>query len=124
MVSIGLALVLILSGCAAPALPSSERVSAASSPSPASTDGISRNEAVAVAREALRPAGEDWDVVLAKAGPLGQVRPGWEELEWGRGLSADRPVWRVVMVAGELSAEVVIDFVDGSVHSSIMGIAN
>ena len=121
MPSIGLALVLILSGCAAPALQSS---APASSPSPALTHGISRNEAVDLARDALRRAGEDWDVVLAEAGPLRQVSPGWEELEWGRGLSADRPVWRVVMVAGELSAEVVIDSVDGSVYSSIMGIAN
>ncbi|MDX6532307.1 MAG: hypothetical protein QOF68_51 [Gaiellales bacterium] len=31
---------------------------------------------------------------------------------------------RVVMVLGELSAEVVIDSVDGSVYSSTMGIAN
>jgi hypothetical protein len=100
--STGLAVVLILTGCAAPALQSSALVS--SSPS-ASTDGISRNEAVDVARDALRQAGVDWDVVLAEAGPLGQVRPGWEEAEWGHGLAADMPVWRVVMAAGELSAE-------------------
>ena len=76
------------------------------------------------AREALRQAGVDWDVVLAQSGPLGQVRPGWDEQEWGRRLSADAPVWRVVLAADELSAEVVIDFMDGSVYSSIMGIAN
>ena len=76
------------------------------------------------AREALRQAGVDWDVVLAQSGPLGQVRLGWDEQEWGRRLSADVPVWRVVMAADELSAVVVIDFVDGSVYSSIMGIAN
>jgi hypothetical protein len=87
-------------------------------------DGVSRNEAVDIARDALRGAGDDWDVVLAEARPLRQVSPGWQELEWGRGLSADLPVWRVVMVVGELSAEVVIDFVDGSVYSSTMGIAN
>ena len=32
--------------------------------------------------------------------------------------------WRVVVTAGDLSGEVVIDAPDGSVHSSIMGIAN
>jgi hypothetical protein len=119
--SIGLAIVLILSGCAAPTVRSSAHASPRSS---ASTDGISRNEAVDLARDALRGAGQDWDIVLAEAGPLGQVSPGWAELDWGRGLSADRQVWRVVTVAGELSAEVVIDFVDGSVYSSTMGIAN
>ena len=116
MRSIGLALLVILSGCAAPA----PRSSAASSSSPEPTDGISRNEAVEVASDALPPVGEDWDVVLAEAGPLGRVSPGWEEPEWGRGLSADQPVWRVVMVAGEMTAEVILDFLDGSVYGSVM----
>ena len=119
--SIGLSVVLVLVGCAAPAPPESLPASAASS---AAADGISRTEAVDVARDALQGVDEDWDVVLAEAGPLGQVRPGWEESEWGRDLPADIRVWRVVLVAGELSAEVVLDQVDGLVYSSIVGIAN
>ncbi len=82
------------------------------------------NEAVDLARDALRPAGEDWDVVLAQAGPLGRVMPTWEGHDWGRALGADRPVWRVVMASGELNAEIVIDFVNGSVHGSTIGIAD
>lgn len=77
-----------------------------------------------MARDALRQAGAHWDLTLAEAGPLGQIMPGWDDHEWGQGLSADLAVWRVVMVAGDLTAEVVIDFGDGSVYSSIIGIAN
>ena len=82
------------------------------------------DDAVEVARAAMREASEDWRVVLAEAGPIGRIRPGWQDYEWGRGLSADLSVWRVVMVDGELSAEVVIDRMDGSVYGSVIGIAN
>lgn len=44
--------------------------------------------------------------------------------EWGQALPGGPPVWRVVMVAGDLSAEVILDFTDGSVYSSTAGIAN
>ncbi len=77
-----------------------------------------------VARTALRVTGEDWDVVLAEAGPLARVKPDWQASEWGGSLPADLHVWRVVMAAGELSAEVVIDATDGSVYGSVIGIAN
>ena len=77
-----------------------------------------------VARSAMQEAGEGWDVVLAEAGPLERIRPGWQDYDWGRGLSADLSVWRVVMVAGELTAEVLIDHMDGSVYGSVVGIAN
>jgi len=119
--SIGVSMVLVLTGCAAPEVNESAPAPAASR---AAADGISRSEAVDVARDALQGTEEEWDVVLAEAGPLGQVRPGWEDSEWGRDLSADIRVWRVVLVAGELSAEVVLDQVDGLVYSSIIGIAN
>lgn len=77
-----------------------------------------------VARVALREVGEVWDVVAAQAGPLERLRPDWRASEWGGGLAGDLEVWRVVMVAGDLSAEVVIDSTDGSVYSSVVGIAN
>ena len=92
--------------------------------SPAATGGITRDQAVGLARVALRQAGVDWEVMEAEAGPLGQVRPGRDQHEWGRGLAADLEVWRVVVTAGDLSGEVVIDATDGAVYSSIMGIAN
>lgn len=89
-----------------------------------STGGITRDEAVEVAHTALREAGQDWDVVLAEAGPLERVRPDWKASEWGGSLPAHLRVWRVVMVAGELSAEVIIDSTNGSVYGSVIGIAN
>ncbi len=129
MRSVTLSLV-ILCGCAAPGLESSPRPSTGSTASPAPAartappDGISRDEAVDIARDELGQIGEDWNVVLAETGPIGRVRPGWQDEEWGQRLAGDVPVWRVAMEAGELSAEVIIDLMDGSVYSSILGIAN
>ena len=77
-----------------------------------------------VARSALREVGQDWDLVLAEAGPLERVKPDWQASEWSGSLAGDRRVWRVVMVAGDLSAEVLIDSTDGSLHGSVTGIAN
>ena len=77
-----------------------------------------------LALRALQDAGADWQIVRVQAGLLGEVRPGWEDLENGQGLSADLPVWNVVMAAGDLSAGVVIDSRDGSVVSAVMGIVN
>lgn len=85
--------------------------------------GISREDAVDAALNALEDTAE-WEVAVAEAGPLGQVRPGWEDYEWGRGLAADVLVWRVFLTSGDLSAEVVMDFVDGSVYGASQGIVN
>jgi uncharacterized lipoprotein YmbA len=104
---IGLFIVLILAGCGGPEPP----VSTAG----ASLPTISRSDAIAISRVQLQDVGEAWEVVLAEAGPLGQVRPGWEEYGWGQDLDAELRVWLVVLVNGELSAEVVLGFVDGSV---------
>jgi hypothetical protein len=100
----------------------SEKPQVSAPPEPA--DGISRNDAVDAALDVL-PDAEDWDVHLVKAGPLGQVAlPGWEDTDWGRGLSADLWVWRVFLVRGDRGADVVIDFVDGSVYGVVEGIVN
>ena len=115
----GLAILLLLTACAAPV-----QSYAPPSLSPASTGGISRDEALDAARDALREAGEDWDVVLTEAGPLERVMPGWQDSEWGRDLSGDLSVWRVVMAAGDLTGEVVIDSRDGSVYGTVIGVAN
>jgi len=121
---LGVVLALVLAACAAPAPDSPTPAPASVSPSPASTPGISRDDAVDVAREALREVGDDWRVVRVESGALERIMPRWREYEWGRGLAADLPVWHVVMVAGEINGEVLIDFVDGSVYGSVVGIAN
>jgi hypothetical protein len=95
---------------------------APSAPEP--SDGISRKDAVSAARDAL-PDAEEWDVHVVEAGPLGRVAlSGWADSDWGRGLSADLWVWRVFLVRGDRGADVVIDFVDGSVYGITEGIVN
>jgi hypothetical protein len=120
------AIALIVTSCAlqgaASRVPTSPEPSRATSP--ASPGEISRDQAIARGREALREAGEEWHVVRAQSGQLASVRPGWEEVEWGLGLSGDLRVWRLVMTAGSLSAEVIIDATDGKVYGSVIGIAD
>ena len=124
MRSIILAVVLIITACAAPAPESPASTPTESAVSSAPADELSRDEALDVAREALQAMGEEWEVERAQAGPLGRVRPGWEELQGGHDLSADLKVWRVVLSSGSLGAEVLIGLGDGEVYSSVGGIAN
>jgi hypothetical protein len=91
-------------------------------PDPALADGVSGDEAVQIARDAL--VDEPWVVVGLTAGSLGELRPDWGDYEWGRALSADLRVWRVSLRSGELTAQAVIDAADGSVYTAIQGIAN
>ena len=113
----------MVTGCAA--LPPEYVQAQLGSPSAlAPLDGISREEAVDAALEAVAPLGGGWTVTQAQVGAIGRIRPGWQEEEWGQELPADLPVWRVALVAGELGAEVILDVADGSVYSSIVGIAN
>ena len=123
MSPISLLLLVMMSACAAPpaaSLPPQSASAAAVAP----PDGISREEAVDAALEAVGPLGEDWTVTQAQVGAIGGIRPGWRDEEWGQELLGDLPMWRVALAAGELGAEVIIDFADGSVYSSIVGIAN
>ena len=124
MRSIILAVVLIITACAAPAPESPASTPTESAVSSAPADELSRDEALDVAREALQAMGEEWEVERNQAGPLGRVRPGWEELQGGHDLSADLKVWRVVLSSGSLGAEVLIGLGDGEVYSSVGGIAN
>jgi len=122
MSRIGLLLVVVVSGCGV--LPLESVPTQSASPPVAAPDGISREEAVDAALEAVGPLGGDWTVTQAQLGAIGRIRPGWHEEEWGQELAGDLPVWRVALVADELSADVIIDSEDGSVYSSIVGIAN
>jgi hypothetical protein len=66
--------VLVIPGCAAPAVPSS----APAAPT-ISKDAISRSQAVEVARDALQAVGGEWTVAFVQVGSLGKVMPGWED---------------------------------------------
>ena len=112
---------LLLTGCGGPA---PEPSASAASP-PALSEGISRNDAIEVARQAASEmAAEEWRIGSVTSGPLGQVVPEFEDYEWARDLPADLRVWRVGLVSGELSALVVTDFMDGHVYGAVVGIAN
>ena len=120
----GLAMLIVVTACAAPSPSSSAAETSTPSRSPAPPAGITVDEAVAAARAAVRGSGADWVVVLAEARPLARVRPDWQASEWGGDLPADLRVWRVLMVAGSRSAEVVIDSIDGSVYDSVITITD
>lgn len=90
---------------------------------PAPSEGISRNDAADAARDVL-PDGEEWEVLVVEAGPLGQVETLWELYDWAHDLSADLWVWRVFLVRGDRGATVMIDFVDGSVYGVVEGIVD
>jgi hypothetical protein len=122
--SLSVVLALVLTGCAQPALESRGASSAGPSAQLGSAAEISRDEAVGRARDALREASQSWSVVLAEAGPLEEVRPGWEAYDWGRSLAGSVRVWRVVMSADGLSAEVLIDASAGAVYGSVIGVAD
>jgi hypothetical protein len=95
-------------------------------PEPSSTpppDGLSRDEAISVAH-ALLPAADGWEVAVAEAGPLGRVLQHFDGADWAVGLAADLWVWRVFLVSGGRGTDVVIDYVDGSVHGTIDYIVN
>lgn len=77
--------------------------------------GISREEAVDTARNAVED-GPEWELAVAMSGPLGQIDTSWETNDWSHDLSADLWVWRVFLTRGDRGAEVMIDFVDGTVY--------
>ena len=87
-------------------------------------DGISADEAVAVARDALaegpdhEPAAweDDWEIAPPQAGPVEQALPGREVWNWARDLPPDMWVWSVSFYRGDQGAQVIIDFVDGTVY--------
>jgi len=87
-------------------------------------DGISAEEAMAVAREALAegpdhdraPWEGDWEVGPAQAGPIDQAVFGRGSWNWARDLPPDLWVWSVYHSRGDRAAQVIIDFVDGTVY--------
>lgn len=121
------ALALILLGCTTPQPASpgtSMELSLPPSATSVSTGEITREEAIEIAGQVLQEAGHDWDVLSAEVGALDSVRPGWEEEAWGQDFSGDLRVWVLGMRQGDLTAEVVLDAVDGSLYGSVMGVGN
>jgi hypothetical protein len=100
------------------------RYSAAPVPTaPEPSGGISRDAAVEAALGEL-PDG-DWEVGVAEAGPLGRLDPLWETYDWSRDLSGDLWVWRIFLLNGDGGgADVVVDYVDGSVYVVTPGTVN
>lgn len=90
---------------------------------PEPSGGISQDEAVDAARDAL-PADREWEIGAVEAGPLGRLDPLWDTNDWARDLSADLWVWRVFLSDGDRGADVFIDFVDGTVYNVGEGIVN
>jgi hypothetical protein len=86
-------------------------------PYPSSTppaDGLSREEAVAVAR-AETDARDGWEVVVAESGPVGQIMPDVLAYDdWAQDLAPDKWVWRVFLVRDDQGVEVIVDYVDGT----------
>jgi hypothetical protein len=70
--------------------------------------------------------GDEWDVVSAEVGPIGQVLPDVPDPDhdWARDLSPDRWVWRVFLVRGDEGIDVVIDYLDGTVLGTMEYIVN
>ena len=93
------------------------------SPLPPSA-GISRDDAIEIAREAVSEMASEWQVGAVTAGPLEQAVPEFESYEWARDLPADLRVWRVALTSGELGSLVVTDFMDGRVYGVVAGIAD
>jgi hypothetical protein len=130
-------LALVLAACAAPSRgqpsasrPASETAqpSALASPAPPSaSDGLSEDDAVAIAREAA-PIAANGEARSAQAGPLGEVFPSRDLFDWSRNLPADRWVWMVFLMnatAGgdEEGAIVILDYHDGTVYKVMEGIS-
>ena len=122
MRSVILVACVVLGSCATDSDP--EPPPEASSASPASSAGISRDDAIEIAREAVSAMATEWQVSAVTAGPLEQAVPEFESYEWARDLPTDLPVWRVALTSGELSALVVTDFMDGRVYGVVAGIAD
>ena len=97
---------MVVTGCGAPIASASAPPAAASNTatSPRAPTEISREEALDLARDALRKTGVDWRVVRAQAGGLAPLMPEWETTEWGAALAGDLRVWHLALASGELSA--------------------
>lgn len=84
-------------------------------------DGITAAEAVEIAREGFGPA---WEVRVSESGPVSQVVLGRDGHDWARRLPDDLWVWRVFLVRGDAGADVIVDFVDGTVYGVMRYILN
>jgi hypothetical protein len=80
--------------------------------------GLSKAEALAIAREAA-PQSADYPVFVAEAGPASE----WAaDPRFPEDVPGDRWVWYVVLDTGALSGEgsiIVIDYIDGRVYDVV-----
>ena len=88
--------------------------------SPPAANALSRDEAIAAAREAAPQASDYPEVVRVEAGPFEDM--GVESLEYELRPEADRWVWVIILCegCGPLSGEgtvVVLDYLDGRVYA-------
>jgi hypothetical protein len=88
-----------------------------------SGEGLTRDEAIAVARQAV-PEAAAWGVRVAKAGPLEDIFTARGEFDWSRELPPDRWIWQVTFGVGRAldsrGAHVFIDYTDGRVYEVLM----
>jgi hypothetical protein len=84
--------------------------------------GISRDAAIAAAREAV-PRSATWEVRVANFGTAGDLLYAEGGYQIARGLPGDRQVWVVVLGTGSgFEAEgsiVVIDYLDGTIYEVV-----
>lgn len=85
---------------------------------PRPTNGMTRDDAIDAARRAV-PDGDGWKLLVAVAGPIGEVMPGYDGSELEQRLPGKHWIWRVFLARGDRGVQVWIDDVDGTVYGEI-----
>jgi hypothetical protein len=107
-----------------PSMPAPPSAVPAETPrAPAPSPMLSREEALAVSHVAA-PGTEDWEVLVATAGPIREVNPNWNLLDWSRHLPEQTRIWYVALASGDEGVMVFLDATDGTVYDVSWGIVN
>lgn len=96
------------------------------SPTPAAPEpskGVGEAAAIEIALGAA-DADVAWEVSVADRGPIFRVMPHWEDQEWGAAVGPETWVWRIHLVSGDRGLDVIVDYLDGSVHGTAAYIVN
>ncbi|HEU4864260.1 MAG TPA: hypothetical protein VFU44_10895 [Candidatus Limnocylindria bacterium] len=88
-------------------------------------NGLSEAEALEVARAHLDEP-DTWRIAVSESGPIGRVLPYVLDggYEWAQDIPADHWVWRIFAVRGDEGVDLVIDYVDGTLLGTTLGIVN